>query len=930
MKSTSLAVSLTLATTLSVATAFAQVAPNSNSGSQGLESFRLNHPETGILPLGDQVARVYGNFSSGATPSESAQRFIQSSALALYGVQPADLAPIGPFESGEHLVQIMPDREVGGFKFTGVYYSQQVRGVPVYKSNLLVLTRNEPGFPAVLASSTLWDVQGFETTLDGVNLSSLPSAKLWTRNPLSQFRSKPQVSPAQYVIWAGIDRVKAEEPRLAVLFSAEGGGAFDPDNHQNIEFVVDAKTGAILHQESKIYHAVNGRVTGVATQGYAADACAAESAMGMPYVEVATGATTTYADADGNFSIAAGPAGSTYSTRLVGRYFTTTNNGTPTLSLSTTANDGVNWSPVFNSANSLEAERAQVNAYLMANKSRDMMVAASPAYPTVSTQANSFLVTCNIASTCNAYYTGNTINFYLAGGGCNNTAFGDIVGHEFGHNAVAKGGSGQGAYGEGMGDIFGLLLSDEPRTGVGFQTCATGIRTAANTFQYSAASCSTGGSEIHACGQLISGCVWDLRNRFASLYPSTFRTLLADYCVNSILLHGNITSIAGDITIDFLTLDDNDGNILNGTPNYTSINDAFSVHGLPGPALQLAQITFPNGLPTALTPNGLTPLQVRIEPILGTVNQSTAKLFIRTVGASSYVASPLTPLGSNLYQANLPGGACPSEVNYYFTVQMTSGDTQSSPSLAPTQFYATPVASQFGELVFDTFEAATSSWTVGATGDTATAGLWTLVDPVGTAAQPEDDFTASPGVKAWITGQGAVGGGLGAADVDGGVTTLVSPAFDCSGFDDAYISYHRWYSNNAGAGANADSMPIEISGDNGTTWVQLENVAENAGAWVKKTFRVQTYVTATTQVRIRVRAQDLATGSIIEAGIDDVRVYGATCTPALIGDLNGDGVVNGIDLGILLGAWGTNTYDLSGDGIISGPDLGLLLANWTV
>jgi hypothetical protein len=305
-------------------------------------------------------------------------------------------------------------------------------------------------------------------------------------------------------------------------------------------------------------------------------------------------------------------------------------------------------------------------------------------------------------------------------------------------------------------------------------------------------------------------------------------------------------------------------------------------------------------------------------------------LFIRTVGASSYVASTLTPLGSNLYQANLQGGACLSEVNYYFTVQMTSGDTQSSPSLAPTQFYATPVASEFGDLAFETFEAATSSWTVGATGDTATSGLWVLVDPVGTAAQPEDDFTASPGVKAWITGQGAVGGGLGAADVDGGVTTLVSPAFDCSGFDDASISYHRWYSNNAGAGANADSMPIEISGDNGVTWVQLENVTENAGAWVKKTFRIQTYVTASTQVRIRFRAQDLATGSIVEAGVDDVRVYGASCTPALIGDLDGNGVVNGIDLGILLGAWGTNTYDLSGDGIISGPDLGLLLANWTV
>ena len=929
MNTGSLSIVLTLATTLSTATAFAQLAPNGNVGPQGLDSFRLSHPESGVLSLGDQVARVYGKFSSGATPSESAQRFIQSSAFALYGVQPADLAPIGPFEAGEHLVQIMPDREVGGSKFTGVYYTQQVRGVPVYKSNLLVLTRNESGFPAVLASSTLWDLQGFETQLDSVNLKSLPSAKIWTRNPLSQFRSKPQVGPAQYVIWAGIDRVKAQEPRLAVLFSAEGGGAFDPDGHQNIEFVVDAKTGAILHQESKIYHAVNGRVTGLATQGYAADTCAPEVSFGMPYVEVATGATTAYADADGNFSIAAGPAGSTYTTRLVGRYFTTTNNSQPTLALSTTANDGVNWSPVFNSANTIETERAQVNAYLMANKTRDMMIAASPSYPTVSTQANSFLVNCNIASTCNAFYSGNTINFYIAGGGCADTAFGDIVAHEFGHNAVAKGGSGQGAYGEGMGDCFGLLLSDDPRTGVGFQTCATGIRTAANTFQYSSASCSTAGSEIHACGQLLSGCVWDLRNRFASLFPSTYREMLGDLTVNSILLHGNITSIGGDITIDFLTLDDNDSSIQNGTPNYTAINDSFSVHGLPGPALQLAQITFPSGQPTVLTPNALTPMQVRIEPLTGTVVGSTAKVFVRTVGVTSYTAYPLTSLGANLYQANLPGGDCPSEVNYYFTVQMASGETTASPSSAPTQFYAAPVASEFGELVLDTFEAATSSWTVGATGDTATGGLWTRVDPIGTAAQPEDDFTASPGTKAWITGQGTVGGAIGQQDVDGGATTLVSPAYDVSSFVDAYITYHRWYSNNAGSAPNADSMPIEISGDNGVTWVQLENVTENAGAWVKKTFRINSYVAASTQVRIRFRAQDLATGSIVEAGVDDVRVYGASCAPALLGDLDDNGVVNGADLSILLGAWGTTTYDLDGDGFITGADLGILLANWS-
>jgi len=46
-------------------------------------------------------------------------------------------------------------------------------------------------------------------------------------------------------------------------------------------------------------------------------------------------------------------------------------------------------------------------------------------------------------------------------------------------------------------------------------------------------------------------------------------------------------------------------------------------------------------------------------------------------------------------------------------------------------------------------------------------------------------------------------------------------------------------------------------------------------------------------------------------------------------DLNGDGVVDGADLGLLLGAWGgSGAADLNGDGVIDGADLGLLLGAW--
>ena len=53
----------------------------------------------------------------------------------------------------------------------------------------------------------------------------------------------------------------------------------------------------------------------------------------------------------------------------------------------------------------------------------------------------------------------------------------------------------------------------------------------------------------------------------------------------------------------------------------------------------------------------------------------------------------------------------------------------------------------------------------------------------------------------------------------------------------------------------------------------------------------------------------------------------------IAGDLNGNGTVNGVDLGILLAAWGSCSGccnpDLNHDSSVDGVDLGILLANWT-
>ena len=95
--------------------------------------------------------------------------------------------------------------------------------------------------------------------------------------------------------------------------------------------------------------------------------------------------------------------------------------------------------------------------------------------------------------------------------------------------------------------------------------------------------------------------------------------------------------------------------------------------------------------------------------------------------------------------------------------------------------------------------------------------------------------------------------------------------------------------------------------------------------------------------KYRFCASPITTGSILawqanNGGSSDVfagRVNsdGSVGNLVCVGNLNGDNVVDGADLGILLANWGACTQipctgDLNHDGVVDGADLGILLANW--
>ncbi len=163
--------------------------------------------------------------------------------------------------------------------------------------------------------------------------------------------------------------------------------------------------------------------------------------------------------------------------------------------------------------------------------------------------------------------------------------------------------------------------------------------------------------------------------------------------------------------------------------------------------------------------------------------------------------------------------------------------------------------------------------------DDATSGVWGRMDPEatfngGNPVQPEDDHTTEPGVICWVT-DGLAGGSVGANDIDGGKTTLFSPIWDLSTYDNAFLDLWTWYSNDAGNNPGQDFIVMQISSNGGTNWTDLLNTNSDWEYYKNDYFFLEDYITLTNQVRFRIIASDEDPGSIVEAAIDDVCLYGA-------------------------------------------------------
>ena len=349
-------------------------------------------------------------------------------------------------------------------------------------------------------------------------------------------------------------------------------------------------------------------------------------------------------------------------------------------------------------------------------------------------------------------------------------------------------------------------------------------------------------------------------------------------------------------------------------------------------------ITLTSTIPALQPPQTPLAVEATIEDAGGTYQPGSARLLYRLNSADPYKQVGMELVSGNLYRGIMPALPCGSAPEFYVLARTTANTLALNPADAPSVVYSYAVGA-VATVANDDMETATA-WTVGPNTSTA-AGVWVRANPVGTIAQPEDDTTAAPGVNCWVTGNGAVGGADGAADVDGGLTTLTSPNYSTAGLGDVRVSYNRWYSNGESTSSPfADTFRVQASTDGGTTWLPAETVGPGSATdpntnpgWIAVSWTLsEKGITPTNQLRLRFVAEDAGSASLVEAAIDDLKIVanacGPTCAPL---DFNNDGNIDPLDVdayfsilgeGPCLPALNTcNSLDFNGDGNIDPLDV---------
>ena len=733
-----------------------------------------------------------------------------------------------------------------------VRYRQMLNGVPVLYSNWQ------------FQISTDGRVAGFGAEAYG------PDASFSTRPRLIAAVAR-EAAKSGVAFNAATDRVSGEDLYIVPLDRTTGtdyrlayGVRVETRKPRANWFtLVDASSGEVLWRLNQAHDAISGNVTVSTHTTLPTDPLATRPARRQ---YVAVGAATDTTDTTGFYTNS--PSGTvTVIAEMSGPYVKVLReNGTTNARFSRNNVTNPTSVPIaWTSSNSLDSER---DAYYHVNVAHDFVKSIDPNYT-----GNDFQIQVHVndvTDECGSYWVfqGPDEGLWLneAGSICPNLAtLPDVLYHEYAHSRNdklyyslgASLGMENYALQEALADVFAAFITGDPVIGQGFLGPGTSLRTLANTRKWP----QDANPDGHESGLILSGALWDLR---AAVGPAVVNSI-AHFALYGLPDSPNDGEAFMQYLIKLLVADDNDIDLSNGSPHMTQIVNAFNAHGIGSGYFIGVAHTALEDQPTA------GPYPVTAQLTYGAPFGALQGATLYWTNNNGQVWNPIVmnPTGNPDEWGAEISAQTQSVVRYYILANDNMGGTQASPGGAPTWKTHAFIAGPASTVLLHDFETS-ASWTVGASGDNAVAGIWARLDPLGTPAQPDNDHTSNPGALCYVTANGSIDGFPGEADVDEGKTTLLTPIFDgTAGGYSQVVSFWRWYSNNVGDSPNIDTWRVDISNNGGSSWTPVENTAVSDLNWRRVVFRINQFITPTSNMRMRFIAEDAGEPSLIEAAVDD-------------------------------------------------------------
>ncbi|MDA1260878.1 MAG: hypothetical protein O3A20_09690 [Planctomycetota bacterium] len=780
------------------------------------------------------------------TPQDDADwyelaRIAFDDAYGMFGISDAELEPVS--------VHLLPLAQIGTTDKVSVEFRQTVRGIPV-----------------VLASvHALFATNGDLLALDNnalpgaVRLNVKPIANLWEAAAAARrhfegaegreaaFLSEPSLVIVGELIG------KTVAPRLA--WSVEVRNEIDPSSPAALQIYVaaDDNSLSIVKVEELIHHQqITGHVESYATPGTSAHRAANPPTIHpMPFLTLTSSAGNVTTDINGDFTFnSASPV--TFTAKYSGPYCRVENQAAANHSVSQSFTPGVPATLTMNTGQT-EWVTSEASCYDSVQDMRNWLRSIDPGDTHLNFQV---VANANLNQTCNAYFNGNSINMYRAGGSCNNTGFSTVVTHEEGHWANVLYGSGNGSdgFGEGNADVWSMYIYDTAVVGEYFFTNGGFIRTGNNTRQFCGDTNRGCYGQVHTDGEVLMGALWKVRDRLNTSLGNAAGDLTADTLFVNWMNAYNDGQIHSIIEEHWLVLDDNDANINNGTPNYGDIDGGFRAQGFPGYALQLIDLQH-SPLPDTQNEAGPYLAAATITSLVGSTITGAELTYAVDGGATQTMA--MANVGGANWEANIPGQLSPVTVRYHLEAHDALNNDLRAPLAGEFEF----VVGVKTVIYANGFEGATDEgWTHA---QLATQDDWMRGTPNGSAGDPAGAYA---GAKVW--GNDLAPSGYNGAYQPNVHNYLRSPVIDCSGKTGVHLRFQRWLTVEEGI---YDQAKVEVNGV--VVWANPLNGDLIDTAWMPMDLDISQWADNNANVQITYRLQ--SDGGVNYGGwnIDEFEVY---------------------------------------------------------